>query len=330
MKLRLVFLLYGLLWFGKINAQNVSDTLTPELLRDYLRFLAADSLGGRGNYTPQLYRAAHFIADQYAKAGLVAFPSLKSYFQPFDAEVPDASKTKKVSAAFDSASVLLNVIGVLPGKSKPAEAVIFSAHYDHLGTDRAIGRDSVFNGANDNASGIAALLALAHYYALRNDNERTIVFCAFAGEELGLWGSKAFVQSVNAEKIKAVINLEMVGRAGIGKNAFFITGAHYSDLQKIFVKNLKGSSVKLRYEPSFEKQLFKRSDNYPFALKGVPAHTVMSSDDDDGCYHQPCDELERLDIKHMMEIVKAIAVACTTLINGTDTPTRINPKYFYD
>jgi Zn-dependent M28 family amino/carboxypeptidase len=222
--------------------------------------------------------------------------------------------------------VLFNVIGVLPGKSKPGEAIIFSAHYDHLGTaDRKRG-DVIFNGANDNASGTTALLALARYYAEKNNNERTLIFCAFAGEELGLLGSKAFIKNLAPDSIKAVINLEMLGRAQYGKNKVFITGATYSDFDKLFRQNIKGTGVKVVMEPKEEKELFKRSDNYPFAKEGIPAHTIMSSDDDDACYHRECDEVGRIEFTHMAAVINAIVQGCAPIISGEQTPSRINKK----
>lgn len=114
------------------------------------------------------------------------------------------------------------------------------------------------------------MLALAAYFAARNDNERTIIFCAFSGEELGLWGSTFFAPYLIAEKVIAVINIEMIGRTSVGKNTFFITGARYSDIGKIIQKALEGKAT-IRREPDSRKQLFKRSDNLPFALQGIPA-----------------------------------------------------------
>ncbi len=179
------------------------------------------------------------------------------------------------------------------------------------------------NGANDNASGTTALIMLANYFSQRNDNERTLLFCAFSGEELGLLGSKEFVNTINPKKIIAGINIEMIGIPQYGNNDVFITGFNQSSLPAILESQLSATRVKVKAGPSDEKELFKRSDNYPFVKKGVPAHSIMSSDDDDKCYHQPCDEIKRIDIAHMTTIIKAIAVATRTLINGDDTPTRI-------
>jgi Zn-dependent M28 family amino/carboxypeptidase len=171
---------------------------------------------------------------------------------------------------------------------------------------------------------VTALLLLAKYFAQKNDNERTILFCAFAGEELGLLGSKDFVNYFNPATIMAGINIEMIGIPQYGKNNIFITGYDRSSLPEILEKQLAATPVRVKAGPSEEKELFKRSDNFPFVEKGVPAHTIMSSDDDDKCYHRPCDEVKRINIPHMTTIVKAIASAAETLIDGKETPTRIN------
>jgi Zn-dependent M28 family amino/carboxypeptidase len=162
---------------------------------------------------------------------------------------------------------------MLPGKSKPKEIVIFSAHYDHVGISSINKKDSIMNGANDNASGVTAVLMLAEYFARQGNNERTILFCAFAGEELGLIGSKNFRNYLIPESIVAVINIEMIGVPQYGKGIFFITCTKYSDLPALLKENMKGFNVKVKPEPNQNKLLFQRSDNFSFVLKRVPAHT---------------------------------------------------------
>jgi hypothetical protein len=224
------------------------------------------------------------------------------------------------------ANLAYNVVATLPGKSKPGEAIIFSAHYDHEGVFGGR-KDSIMNGANDNASGTTALIALANYFSKRNDNERTLMFCAFAGEELGLLGSTDFINQVNPDKIVAVINLEMLGVPELGRNRVFITGAEYSDLPAILRKGLTANGINVRPEPNpMEKKLFMRSDNFPFAKKGIPAHTIMGSTDDDRCYHQPCDEVRRIDIPNLTRLARAIAASVRPLISGQLTPSRIRPS----
>lgn len=221
-------------------------------------------------------------------------------------------------------SVLYNVVGIIPGRSLPEEAIIFSAHYDHVDKGQFGETGEIYNGANDDASGTTAVLQLARYFAMRRDNERTLIFCLFAGEELGLYGSRSFVNFIKPENIKAVINIEMIGRTNAtGKNAFFVTGSYYSDLIKILARNLLGEKIKVMAQKNDPKFLFQRSDNYPFARKGIPAHSIMCSDDNEPCYHKPCDDVKRIDIENMTRIIKAIAKACTSVISGKDTPTRI-------
>jgi hypothetical protein len=305
-------------------AQTIGDTITADVIRQHLSYLSADSLKGRGNYTKDLQRAAGYIAAVYATEGLAAFPGDSGYFQPFSTKNLSAHDYQlDTQGLYNPGKVLLNIIGVLPGKTKPEEVILFSAHYDHMGVDASVTGDSIYNGANDNASGVSALLALAHYYSLRQDNARTLIFAAFAGEELGLVGSQMFARNLLAKAVKAHINIEMIGHSTVGSDAFFITGASHSDLAAILKKNLKGNRVKIIPEPDLRQQLFKRSDNYPFALKGVPAHTVMCSDDSYPCYHAACDEISQMDLENMTHIVQGIARGCQTLVNGTQVPIRI-------
>lgn len=219
--------------------------------------------------------------------------------------------------------ILYNVAGMIPGKKLPNEFIIFSAHYDHVATG-IHGETGIFNGANDDASGTVAVMALARYFSMRRDNERTILFCLFAGEELGLLGSTSFVRLLKPESIKAVINIEMIGMTNaVGKNAFMVTGSSYSDLASILKENLKHEKFKVKklgYDPA---QLFTRSDNFSFAQYGIPAHSVMCSDDKEPCYHRTCDDVKRIDIANMTRVIKAIATGSLSLISGKDTPSRI-------
>jgi hypothetical protein len=222
-----------------------------------------------------------------------------------------------------SDEVLYNVVGILPGRSRTTEAIIFAAHYDHIDSDPSGNRAGIFNGANDNASGTTAVLELAKYFSMRNDNERTIIFCLFAGEELGLLGSERFATLVTPENIKAVINIEMIGKTNAtAKERFFITGSRFSDLERIINKNLEGEKVQSTLRKSDPANLFQRSDNYPFYQKGIVAHSIMCSDDNDPCYHQTCDTSEGIDFTNMTSIIEAIAKACRTLVRGEDTPKR--------
>jgi Zn-dependent M28 family amino/carboxypeptidase len=229
---------------------------------------------------------------------------------------------------------LNNVVGVLPGKSKPEEYVIFSGHYDHLGVvSPAEGMphdatDSIYNGANDDAAGTTAIIMLAKYFKKLNNNERTIIFTAFVAEEVGGYGSQYFSKQLPPEKVMAMFNIEMIGtESKWGANSAYITGFDKTNMGEILQKNLKGSSFTFYADPYPEQQLFYRSDNATLARQGVPAHTISTSNmDNEPNYHKASDEIGTLDMKNMAAIIKAIAVSTSSIISGADTPSRVDIK----
>jgi hypothetical protein len=311
----LIFIFFIAILPGK---QVSAQTFNEDSLRATVRFLASDAMKGRGNYSNELYSCAEFIAAKFGKAGLKYFPECTGYFHPFMFSPRNSNDTLR-----NAKNSLFNVVGIINGRSKPQEAIIISAHYDHMGEVKEI-----YNGANDNASGVAALLALVEYYSSQKTNERTIIFCAFAGEELGLYGSSDFADLVEPKSIVAVLNMDMIGVPAYGKNKLFITGASYSDMETIFRKNLQGEKIKIIKDHS-SNDLFRRSDNYPFAKLGIPAHTIMTCDDDTyRCYHQPCDDTRNIDFKNLAVITRSIAIGLSSIVNGVDTVTRIKEKFY--
>jgi hypothetical protein len=224
---------------------------------------------------------------------------------------------------------LKNVVGVLPGKSKKEEFVIFSGHYDHLGVGKAnAAGDSIYNGANDDAAGTTAVIVLANYFAKQKNNERTIIFAAFTGEESGGFGSNYFSQQFNPDQVMAMFNIEMIGtESKWGTNSAFITGYEKTDMGKILEKNLEGTSFKFYPDPYPDQQLFYRSDNATLARLGVPAHTISTSKmDSEKFYHTQEDEIETLDMNNMAAIIRAIAISSTSIIAGKDTPGRVTSE----
>jgi Peptidase family M28 len=222
---------------------------------------------------------------------------------------------------------LTNVVGMLPGKSKKDEYVVFSAHYDHLGIGRANpAMDSIFNGANDDASGTTAVILLANYFKQLKNNERSVIFAAFTAEEVGGYGSQYFSKQLDPVKVMAMFNIEMIGTdSKWGTNSAFITGYEKTDMGTILEKNLQGSQFKFYPDPYPQQQLFYRSDNATLARLGVPAHTISTSKmDSEKFYHTQDDEIETLDMKNMAEIIKAIAISSVSIVAGKDTPTRVN------
>jgi len=189
---------------------------------------------------------------------------------------------------------LANVVGVLPGKSKKNEYVIFSGHYDHLGvTTRPANGDSIYNGANDDAAGTTAVIMLAKYFKALGNNERTIVFAAFTAEEIGGYGSQFFSRQFDPGKVVAMFNIEMIGTdSKWGKNSAYITGYEKTDMGSILQKNLEGTEFTFYPDPYPDQGLFTRSDNATLARLGVPAHTISTAKmDGEPNYHKLTDEI---------------------------------------
>ena len=223
---------------------------------------------------------------------------------------------------------LANVVGILPGKSKKAEQVIFSAHYDHIGIGRPVDGDSIYNGANDDAAGTTAVILLANHFKKLGNNERTLVFAAFTAEESGGFGAQYFSRQFNPDGVAAMFNIEMIGtESKWGKNSAYITGFEKTSMGEILQAALKGSQFTFHPDPYPDQQLFYRSDNATLARLGVPAHTISTSKmDSEPNYHKPSDEVSTLDLENMAQIIKAIAESSKTIISGKETPTRVKEE----
>lgn len=301
--------------FSCAQAQKIKQKQVKRIIST----LAADDMMGRKAGTEGEKKAAAFIAKEFKKAGLKTVSGLKDYYQKFKHDGLD----------------MLNVMGILPGKSKDKktreEVVVFSAHYDHLGIRKGAKGDSIYNGADDDASGVAAVITLAHYFKKKGDNQRTLMFVAFTAEEMGLIGSTYFgkkIKKENLAKIVAGINIEMVGKASkFGRKGAFITGYRRSNLGKILQANAKGTGFTFHPDPYKRFNLFQRSDNYALARHGIPAHTISSVDiANDKHYHKLSDEVETLDIENLTDMIKAVALGVRSIVAGKDTPTRVKLK----
>ena len=220
---------------------------------------------------------------------------------------------------------LTNVGGMIEGKRKN-EFVVFSGHYDHIGIQPAIDGDSIANGADDDAAGTTAMMLLADYYKKQQQPERTLLFVAFTAEEMGGFGSKYFSEQLNPDQIVAMFNIEMVGKPSkFGPNSAYLTGFERSNLGPLMQKRLEGTTYSIHPDPYPEQNLFYRSDNATLARLGVPAHTISSVQiDQDKTYHTVHDELEQLNMEHLTNMIRAIALASEGVVNGEDTPTRVD------
>ena len=263
-------------------------------------------------------RLVNLKRQLFKKASSVAF--VLGHYQPREFNIKAEHTIEEMK--------FTNVVGILPGKSKATEQVIFSAHYDHLGIGQPVNGDSIYNGANDDAAGTTAVIMLANYFAQKKDNERTLVFAAFTAEEIGGFGSQYFSQQFDPRNVMAMFNIEMIGtESKWGKNSAFITGFEKTDMGNMLQKNLKGSAFTFHPDPYPDQNLFLRSDNATLARLGVPAHTISTSKmDSEPNYHKVTDEVQTLDLANMTQIIKAIAASSTSIISGKDTPSRVKPE----
>ena len=223
---------------------------------------------------------------------------------------------------------LSNVVGIIPGKSKANEYVIFSGHYDHLGISsrNMKDNDSIYNGANDDAAGTTAMIMLAKYYKALNQNERTLVFAAFTAEEIGGFGATYFSKQFDPKQVMAMFNIEMIGtESKWGKNSAYITGFDKTNMGEILQKNLAGTGFTFHPDPYPDQQLFYRSDNATLARLGVPAHTISTAKmDQEPHYHKASDEIGTLDMDNMSSIIRAIALSARGIVAGKETPSRVD------
>lgn len=282
------------------------DSLT---VKKHLYTLASDEMEGRKAGTDGIEKAAQYIEAEFERIGLGKFKDSKTFRQHFKNEELD----------------LFNIIGVLEGKSKKDEYVLVSAHYDHLGLKENGSGDVIFNGADDDASGVSAVLALAEYFSTLDNNERTVVFVAFTAEEMGLLGSTYFGKQIDPNKYVVGINIEMIGKESkFGPKTAWLTGFERSDFGAIIQKNLENTHYTLYPDPYKKFKLFYRSDNAAMAKLGIPAHTFSTGPiDNDKHYHKVSDEAKTLSVTTITETINAIARGTESIINGKDTPTRI-------
>ena len=296
------------------NIVNIDPAIDSFLVKKHLYALASDEMEGRKVGTPGIEKAAIYIETEFKNIGLSFYDTLDGYRQTF------AFKSREDNQYITTS----NIIGVLLGKSKKEEYVIISAHYDHLGIKNISG-DSIFNGANDNASGVTGVLTLAKYFKEKKLNERTIIFVAFTAEEMGLVGSEYFGKGIDASKYIAGINLEMIGKSpSFGPNTAWLTGFDRSDFGQIIQKNLIGTGYQLFPDPYLNYNLFFRSDNASLARLGVPSHSFSTTSVDvDEDYHQPSDEVQTLNITVITQTINAIAKGTESVISGQDNPSRV-------
>lgn len=313
--LLLALLLVGNITFAQSPIERALNTINRSSAEATINFLASDELQGREAGVHGSRVTSEYIVSLLQWMGVS--PLADSYFQPFDAYRKERQKKGRLEVHPDSIAKLKqevhqklsmrNVLGMIPGKNTK-EYVIVGAHFDHLGIDPALDGDQIYNGADDNASGVSAVLQIARaFLASGQQPERNVIFAFWDGEEKGLLGSKYFVQTCPfLSQIKGYLNFDMIGRNNKPQQpkqvVYFYTAAH-----PVFGDWLKEDIRKygLQLEPDYRawENPIGGSDNGSFAKVGIPIiwyHTDGHPD-----YHQPSDHADRLNWDKVVEITKA-------------------------
>jgi hypothetical protein len=299
------------------------DSATPVSVMRLLRVIADDSMQGRQVWTPGSDRAAKFIAQQMQRIGLTPAGD-SGFFQKIPGATQADGRVLRLPSLKDLDTVpaarrriAVNVVGVLPGKGGMKDSIVLvDAHYDHLGVRSPVNGDSIYNGADDDASGTVAVLEIARIMKKLPQTSRTVVFVTTTGEEAGLVGTRWYLENPvrPLSAMSSNMEIEMIGRPdtiAVGRGRAWLTGYERSTMGETFQHNGLPIMADMRPTQSF----FTRSDNIAFAQMGIPAHT-LSSFNLHTDYHRPSDEAGKTDSLHMASLINIGARAVWILTEG--------------
>lgn len=275
-----------------------SKTINAERLLADAKTLSTDEMKGRSSGSPEILKAREYVVKRFKEVGLKPFGD--SYLQEFEFKNRRTAETVKGA----------NVLGVVRGKKNPEKYIVISAHYDHVGVEKG----EIYNGADDNASGTAALFAIAEYFS-KNRPANSLVFVAFDAEEQGLQGSRHFVANlpVKKESVLLNVNMDMVARGD--RNELYAAGAfHYPFLKPHLEAAQRGAPVKLLLghdDPNTgSNDWTSQSDHAAFHKEKIPF--VYFGVEDHADYHKPTDDFDKIPQAFYVGAVETILSAIKT------------------
>jgi len=293
-------LVFGLL-IGSCDGPPSDESLLTSFKKD-IGFLAADERGGRAIGTEGEQQAAEYLAEEFDKLGLQPMGT-DGFFQEFTVSKPSNPHEEAVIGTDGAGITGRNVIAYLDKKAK--KTIVIGAHFDHLGMGGQgslhRGDSAIHNGADDNASGTAALLALAKVFKYET-LKSNILFVAFSGEENGLWGSNYFVKNptLDLKTINYMINMDMVGRLNEEKS-LAIYGVGTSPSFSKVLDPINADSLKL--VPS--ESGVGPSDHTSFYLQDLPVLHFFTGQHAD--YHKPSDDADKINYEGLVQVVRYIS-----------------------
>ncbi|GAA4233497.1 M20/M25/M40 family metallo-hydrolase [Postechiella marina] len=287
-KILVFFIGFSCIGFAQ-NANNAVNSWSKDALLQHVKTLSSDIFEGRRTGTKGAVKAKKYIINQFYSSGLKPFK--KSFEQPFT--FVKGNKTYNAS----------NVLGVVKGTEHANKYIVISAHYDHEGKKGG----QIFNGADDNASGVSALFAFAEYFKT-HPPKHSVILAAFDAEELGLRGSKYFVSTsaISLKNIKLNINLDMISRSV--KNELFVVGTAFNKTLKqliLGVNTVDDLELKLGHdgEDGLENWTYA-SDHANFYKNNIPFLYFGVEDHKD--YHEPTDDYENIHPEFYKKAVETI------------------------
>ena len=313
--------------FAQSPKEKGLQSINQDKTEAIVEFLADDELLGREAGQPGSRIVARYLASELKEAGIAPLPGTMAYYQPFEACAVERQQKGRWQVHPDSLARLKqgthrslklnNILGWIPGE-RTDEYVIIGAHFDHIGYDPTLAGDQIYNGADDNASGVSAALQIARAFAASGKKPlRNVIFAFWDGEEKGLLGSKYFVQTCPfVKQIKGYLNFDMIGRNNNPDRprhvVYFYTESHPAFGQWL-KDDIKEYGLKLEPDYRAWDRPIGGSDNGSFALQEIPIiwyHTDGHPD-----YHQPGDHAERINWEKLTDITRAAFLNMWNLAN---------------
>lgn len=323
------------------SSQSPTET-NSQIASRWMNYLANDARKGRATGSQELAEVRTWLQHEYTAMGLASLPNTQSFLQEFKIVQEDGTS---LAAA--------NVLGYIDCQCDNTKAIMIGAHYDHIGVDLNAENDTIFNGADDDASGVVASMLVARELIVAQAKGAklpfNIIIAAWDAEELGLLGSKHFVKNplFPLANIETGLMFELVGVPLKEKlNNAWMTGNQYSSLYPLMQQGMANAGWQLEPNPFPSMGLFMRSDNAPFALmdfsrekqikvfrenkkvdiQGLPLHGISIWRGQEH-YHQASDEASIIDISNLTSLAEAVAITLQKLDPKTQVTWKENSSF---
>jgi len=310
------------------SQEETKPIVTSSELKEWVSYLASDEMKGRANGSQEMKSAAEWIVQKFRENDVKPVTPDNSLIQNYSFVNRQQTTSER------------NVIGIINGTdpSLKDQYIVLSAHFDHIGIKKGLRPDSIYNGADDNASGVCTLIGIAKTIKQSMMKPgRTIVLAAFSGEEAGIRGSRYFVSnpSVPLRNIYADLNFEMTGHSEyLGRNKYYMTGCLISNLDDIIGSYNRNTDFQLIDTISLANMLFNSSDNIAFSrisvsdgiTTGIPSGTFATSAITN-YLHNVNDEAELFDFDNMARLVSYFSNLVIWLSNNRSEIEFTDPKF---